>query len=89
MSHKSLKTRREFLQMGTAALAGAALSAQGACSSSTDDGPPKRGKIVKRTLGRTGIELSVVSMGSAYAIDLTSPVLDAGNTYIQTSSSYS
>jgi predicted aldo/keto reductase-like oxidoreductase len=46
-------------------------------------------KIVFRTLGRTGLRLPVVSMGSSYAIDLVRTALDEGIVYIHTSSSYS
>ncbi len=41
-----------------------------------------------RTLGRTGLRLPVVSMGSCYAIDLVRSALDEGIVYIHTSSSY-
>lgn len=45
--------------------------------------------MVRRTLGRTGLELPVVSMGSCYAIDLVKTALDEGIVYIHTSSGYS
>jgi predicted aldo/keto reductase-like oxidoreductase len=40
-------------------------------------------------LGRTGLRLPVVSMGSSYAINLFRAALDAGIVYFHTSSSYS
>ncbi len=89
MSDKSSKTRREFLQMGTAALAGAALAGSGACSSSSHDETKGDRAIIRRTLGRTGLELPIISMGSAYAIDLVRTALDEGIVYIHTSSGYS
>ncbi len=42
-----------------------------------------------RTLGRTGLRLPVVSMGSSYAIEIVHRALDEGIAYIHTSSSYS
>jgi len=42
-----------------------------------------------RTLGRTGLRLPVVSMGSIYAIDLVRTAHDEGVVYFHTSSSYS
>jgi predicted aldo/keto reductase-like oxidoreductase len=51
--------------------------------------PPKTGRIVYRTLGRTGLRLPVVSMGTAYAINLVHAALEAGIVHIHTSSSYS
>jgi len=44
---------------------------------------------VVRTLGRTGLELPVVSMGACYAVNLVRTALDEGIVYIHTSSSYS
>jgi predicted aldo/keto reductase-like oxidoreductase len=43
---------------------------------------------VIRTLGRTGLELPVVSMGSSYGIHLVGAALEGGIRYIHTSSSY-
>ena len=42
-----------------------------------------------RTLGRTGLRLPVVSMGSTYGINLVRTALDEGIVYIHTSSGYS
>jgi hypothetical protein len=49
----------------------------------------KIGRLIYRTLGRTGLRLPVVSMGSSYAIELFHAAHDAGIVYIHTSSSYS
>ena len=69
-------SRRDFLKLGTTALTGAALISSGACSSRSEEASSKKGKLVYRTLGRTGLKLPVVSMGSAHAIDLAHTALD-------------
>lgn len=79
-------SRREFLRRGTTALVGAALFS---CSPRSEGDSPDAGNIVYRTLGRTGLKLPVVSMGSCYAIDLVRTALDEGIVYIHTSSGYS
>ncbi len=59
------KTRREFLKSGLACVTAAALP-----SCSNDETGSKRGKtaikypLVKRTLGKTGIEIPIISMGA-------------------------
>jgi predicted aldo/keto reductase-like oxidoreductase len=80
-------SRREFLKAGAAGIAGASLLS--ACSRTSPERPSAPAKTVYRTLGKTGLTLPVVSMGSAYAIDLVRAALDAGIIYIHTSSSYS
>ena len=90
MTIKTPRTsRREFLKVGIAGIAGASILTR--CSSNqTDPGKQsKERKIVYRTLGKTGLRLPVVSMGSAYGIDLVRTALDEGIFYIHTSSSYS
>jgi uncharacterized protein len=81
-------TRREFLAAGVSGAAGAAWLS--ACSPSR---PPAEGgagsaPLLTRTLGRTGLTLPIVSMGSAYEAGLVSAALDSGITYIHTSGSY-
>jgi hypothetical protein len=88
MEDRSLASRREFLKTAGAGLAGAALMSSGACGSRSDGERAKSRKIVHRTLGRTGLRLPVVSMGSAYAIDLARAAFDEGIVYIHTSSDY-
>jgi aryl-alcohol dehydrogenase-like predicted oxidoreductase len=88
MSRDRRTTRREFLASGASGVAGAALLS--ACSPSR---PPAAGNsgsapLATRALGRTGLTLSVVSMGSAYEPGLVRAALDAGLTYIHTSGSY-
>jgi hypothetical protein len=84
-----LPTRRRFLQSGAAGLAGATLSA--ACSRASPPGDTRqtRPALVFRTLGRTGLRLSIVSVGSTSALDLVRSALDLGIRYLHTSSSYS
>jgi predicted aldo/keto reductase-like oxidoreductase len=86
--NRPLTSRREFLKTAASGLAGVALLSSGACSRSSDDAPVRSRKIVRRALGRTGLRLPVVSMGSAYAIDLVGAALDEGIVYIHTSSDY-
>ena len=73
-------SRRHFMQVSAAGLAGATLGC----------GPrrPPPGEPIRRTLGRTGLTLPVVSMGSCYAINLVQSALDEGIVYIHTSSGY-
>jgi len=80
-------SRREFLKTGTAGITSAALLS--ACSRPVEERPGTPGKPVYRTLGKTGLRVPVVGMGSAYAIELVRAAIDAGIIYIHTSSSYS
>lgn len=89
MKGRPLRSRRDFLKTGAAGLALAALSPAGGCSSGSKKSPLGAGKLVHRTLGRTGLRLPVVSMGSVHDINLVGAALDAGIIYIHTSSSYS
>jgi len=75
--------------MGTTALAGATFLSTGACSNPSNKKAQKDRKIIHRTLGRTGLKLPVVSMGTSYAIDLVRTALEEGFVYIHTSSDYS
>jgi predicted aldo/keto reductase-like oxidoreductase len=84
-----LTSRRDFLRTGTSALAGAAFLSSGACSPRSKEASSKTRKIVHRTLGRTGLRLPVVSMGSVYGVNLVRTALDEGIVHIHTSSSYS
>ncbi|MEJ2722320.1 MAG: aldo/keto reductase [bacterium] len=84
-----MTTRRDFLRTGTSAFAGALLLASGACSRQSERESATTGRFTRRTLGRTGLQLPVVSMGSCYAIDLVRTALDRGIVYIHTSSDYS
>jgi hypothetical protein len=81
-------TRREFLTAGASVVPAAALLS--ACSRPRDtaEGAPEAGPLVTRTLGRTGLKIPIVSIGSAYEAGLVSAALDAGLTYVHTSGSY-
>jgi len=89
MSKHRFTSRRQFLKEGAAGIAGAAFLS--ACSNPQPAGKtrPREGRSVVRTLGRTGLRLPVVSMGSCYAINLVRTALDEGIVYIHTSSGYS
>jgi len=82
-------SRREFLKMGFAGIAGASILTRCSSNQTNPGNQAKDRKIVYRTLGRTGLRLPVVSMGSSYAIDLVRTALDEGIVYIHTSSGYS
>lgn len=87
MKNGKSSSRREFLKTSTAALAGMALTTGSGCSPEQGQVRGNR-KIVYRQLGRTGIRLPVVSMGSAYAVNLVKAALAVGLVYIHTSSGY-
>jgi predicted aldo/keto reductase-like oxidoreductase len=89
MSRDRSGSRREFLKRGALAAGCATLAAAASCTGPSQNEPTSNGKPVYRTLGRTGLRLPVVSMGSAYAINLFRAALDAGIVYVHTSSSYS
>ena len=80
--------RRRFLHAGAVGLAG--VWGFGACSrrESSSDSPQSGRKPVTRTLGRTGLRLPIVSMGTAYAANLVHAALAGGMRYVHTSSSY-
>ena len=81
-------TRREFFAAGLGGLASAA--ALGACARrpARRGGAPRQARSTVRTLGRTGLKLPVVSIGSPFEPSLVSAALDAGLRYIHTSSEY-
>ena len=89
MASHSRTTRRDFVIAGSAGIAGAAVLSACPGAESPREGEPRLGRSVIRTLGRTGLELPVVSMGSSYGIGLVQTALDEGIRYIHTSSSYS
>ena len=81
-------TRREFLAAGASGVAGAALLSACGQSQRPSGSDPPQAPLVRRRLGRTGLELPIVSIGSAYEPGLVSAALDAGLTYVHTSGSY-
>jgi len=84
MAQRWRPTRREFLK--TAALAGAMVNPANAFTRGIDKPEPR--KFVYRTLGRTGLRLPIVSMGSCYAINLVQAALHEGIVYFHTSGGY-
>jgi aryl-alcohol dehydrogenase-like predicted oxidoreductase len=87
MKKHRFTSRRNFLKTGAAGIAGSAFLS--ACSRPAPQKQSKDRKLVYRTLGRTGLRLPVVSMGSIYAIELVRAAHDEGIVYFHTSSSYS
>ena len=81
-------SRREFLKVGFAGIAGASILTRCSNNQTSPGNQSRDRKIVFRTLGRTGLRLPVVSMGSTYGIDLVRVALDEGIAYIHTSSGY-
>ncbi|NOR54372.1 MAG: hypothetical protein GQ536_09845, partial [Candidatus Aminicenantes bacterium] len=84
------KSRRNFIQKGVTGLAGAILvpsvikrDVKSFSLQKTDR------KFIYRTLGKTGIKLPVVSMGTYNATSVTNSALDAGIVHIDTSADYS
>jgi hypothetical protein len=89
MSHKDVKkkqSRRSFIKKSVSGLAGAVLLPSVLQGDSPQQSPPaesaaaKKGKIIYRTLGKTGLKLPVISMGvmNASNPDLVKAALDAG-----------
>jgi predicted aldo/keto reductase-like oxidoreductase len=87
MKKHRFTSRRNFLKTGAAGIAGSAFLS--ACSRTAPQKQSKDRNLVYRTLGRTGLRLPVVSMGSIYAIELVRAAHDEGIIYFHTSSSYS
>ena len=86
---KTSQGRRKFIKTGMTGLAGAViapsiLKARKGCIESQDQDR----KFVCRTLGKTGLKLPVVSMGTYDASSLAQEALDAGIVHIDTSADY-
>ncbi|MGD9347516.1 MAG: aldo/keto reductase [Candidatus Aminicenantes bacterium] len=85
----SVKSRRNFIRNGFTGLAGAVLAPsviktgkKTACLREKDR------KFIYRTLGKTGIKLPIVSMGTYDATGVVNAALDAGIVHIDTSADY-
>ena len=89
MNRDRSRSRREFLKSGAVAIGSVTILPAVSCSGPPQEGFRKKGNMIYRTLGRTGLSLPVVSMGSSYAIELFRAAHDAGIVYFHTSSSYS
>ncbi|MGE5360261.1 MAG: aldo/keto reductase [Bacteroidales bacterium] len=89
MAEERQATRREFLQTGAKGVAAAAFLSSCSTPPEPAASPPAHPPTNVRTLGRTGLEVPIVGMGTAYAMELVSAALDSGIRYLHTSSSYS
>ena len=84
--------RRKFISKGLAGIAGAIalphIGCKGDAAKGTEEG--KKRKLVHRTLGKTGVKLPIVSMGTMDATSeaLVRTALDAGISHIATAQYY-
>jgi len=90
MSEKTnIKGRRNFIKHSVAGLTGAVLAPSVLKLEGKPLGPQKeKTKFVFRTLGKTGIKVPVVSMGTYDATSIINAALDAGIVHIDTSADY-
>ena len=87
--HTKTGGRRNFIKHSVAGLTGAVLAPSVLKMEGKPIGPQEGGnKLVHRTLGRTGIKVPVVSMGTYNATSVINAALDAGITHIDTSADY-
>jgi uncharacterized protein len=89
MKTPQFTSRRNFLKKSATGITGAAVLSACSRSRQPQEKSLKEGEFIYRTLGRTGLRIPVVSMGSTYAIDLVRAAHDQGVVYFHTSSSYS
>jgi len=82
--------RRNFLSKGLAAITGSVALPYLGCKGTAPKEEEAKPKLVYRTLGKTGVKLPVVSMGSLEATSeaLVRTALDSGITHIATSHYY-
>jgi len=92
MGSSGENSRRRFLKAGVAGLAGITIlpAMKGAGDSQARTGSGKELKIVKRKLGKTGLELPVVSVGAgaAQSPEIIAAALDMGIVHLDTANSY-
>lgn len=90
MSHPNKnKSRRNFIKSGFTGLAGALLAPSVLKTETKPQELQKKDrKFIYRTLGKTGIRVPIVSMGTYNATSVTNIALDAGITHIDTSADY-
>jgi predicted aldo/keto reductase-like oxidoreductase len=82
-------SRRKFLKCTLSGLAGAAVLPAVLSQDVRAETEKKEYKIVKRTLGKTGIEVPIISAGARWGSpDLLRTALDSGVTHIDTANSY-
>ncbi|UCC39267.1 MAG: aldo/keto reductase [Candidatus Aminicenantes bacterium] len=83
------RSRRNFIRNGFTGLAGAILVPTVIRKDRESISLQKKGKkFIYRTLGKTGIKLPIVSMGTYNATAVTNVALDAGIVHIDTSADY-
>lgn len=83
------KSRRNFLKASLSGLAGAAVLPAVLTDSARADTENKEHKIIKRKLGKTGIEVPIISAGARWGTnELLIKALDSGITHIDTANSY-
>jgi predicted aldo/keto reductase-like oxidoreductase len=86
---KARQSRRDFIRTGTAGLAGAIWAPPMLKKRREHFEPQIKGrKFIYRTLGKTGIKLPIVSMGTYDATTIAKEALDAGIVHIDTSADY-
>ena len=86
---KTSKSRRSFIRNSFAGLTGAVLVPTFISErKKTPISQQEDRKFIYRTLGKTGIKLPVVSMGTYNATSVTNVALDAGIKHIDTSADY-
>ena len=86
---KKIEGRRNFIITGFAGLTGALLAPPLAMKDKSPLNSQKKDrKFIYRTLGKTGIKLPIVSMGTYGATSVTNLALDAGIVHIDTSADY-
>jgi predicted aldo/keto reductase-like oxidoreductase len=84
-----IKSRRNFIRSGLTGLAGAIFVPSVIKKNiKTSNLQRKDRKFIYRTLGKTGIKLPIVSMGTYDATSVTNNALDAGIVHIDTSANY-
>jgi hypothetical protein len=87
--HVLVKSRRNFIRNGFTGLAGAILAPTVLKKGKKPASPQgKDRKFIYRTLGKTGIKLPIVSMGTYDATGVANAALDAGIVHIDTSADY-
>ncbi len=83
------KGRRDFIKHSVAGLTGAVLAPAALKLEGKSSSPQKEKKdLVYRTLGKTGIKVPVVSMGTYDATTVINAALDSGISHIDTSADY-